>query len=111
MGTEPPGVTLDYLLQTAPSASSALWLLLISLINGPTVLPEEELSVSFRAPSGGLGTALLVKTWALASLSMVARERSQATVPSPARWVGGSSPREVAVSLPATFWGDSGLEA
>lgn len=53
-------MTLDYLLQTAPSASSALWLLLISLINGPTVLPEEELSVSFKSPPGGEAAILLV---------------------------------------------------
>ena len=61
VGTEPfrtlcPLSDPDYLLQTAPSASSALWLQLISLINGPTVLPEEELSVSFRdllAPPAG----------------------------------------------------------
>lgn len=47
VGSEPfcaQGVTLGYLLQTAPPANYALWLLLICLING---LVEAELSVAF----------------------------------------------------------------
>lgn len=55
-------MTPGYHLQTAPSTSSALSLLLFSLINGLAVLREEELSGSSRALPAG--RHCWVRAWA-----------------------------------------------
>lgn len=105
-------MTPDYLLQTAPSANSALWLMLISVINGPTALTGRAVCV-LQSPLYWAGHSP-VRTWASARQHHGGR-RSQAADPRVLPGgMGALVPGRLAVSLPVVCLvkalGDSGLK-